>query len=85
MQPNKSLNAITKNAASPYKMVCQRVRTVRLNNKLTQKEFALKLKTTRENLNQIERGTHAPSIQIMRMLKKNYGITYGWLIDGKDE
>lgn len=82
---NKSARTITANAKSGYKTVCQRIRGIRIDKGYTQTEFSVILKTTRENINAIERGNHAPSIAMMRTLKKRFKVSYDYLIDGKKD
>lgn len=85
MKPNKPTSQISKDGSSQYISVCKRFRKLRIDNELTQPQLADILKTTRANINQIERGNHAPSIANMRILKKKFNISYEWLIDGTKE
>lgn len=64
--------------------ICKRVRKLRIESGLTQQELAAKIKITRGNLNHIERGGHAPTVDVIRSLRKVFKVTYSYLIDGRD-
>lgn len=78
-----SAQAVSKDGTSPYKDICKRIRNLRTEKGMSQPEFAKSLGIKRPNLNNIERAHQAPSIDVMRAIKKKYKKSYDWLIDGK--
>jgi len=83
MKDNLSARKIIANGTTSHTALCMRVRKIRIDNALTQESFAITLSTTRVNINQIERGLHAPSIETIRLIRKNFNVSYDWLLDGK--
>lgn len=79
---NLPLSEITKNATSKHVNVCKRFRKIRMAEQLSQLEFAERLKISTARVKQIERGNFAPNIDIMRALKKQFNISYDYIIDG---
>jgi DNA-binding XRE family transcriptional regulator len=65
------------------KQICKRFKQVRLEAGLTQPEYAKKLKITRVSVNAIENFRYAPKIDTIRRMKKVFGKSYDWIIDGK--
>jgi DNA-binding XRE family transcriptional regulator len=65
------------------KQICKRFKQVRLEAGLTQPEYAKKLKITRVSVNAIENFRYAPKIDTIRRMKKVFGKSYEWIIDGK--
>ena len=66
------------------KQICKRFKQVRLDAGLTQPEYAKKLRITRVSVNAIEHKRYAPTIETMRRMKKVFGKSYEWIIDGKN-
>jgi DNA-binding XRE family transcriptional regulator len=65
------------------KQICKRFKQVRIEAGLTQPEYAKKLKITRVSVNAIENFRYAPKIDTIRRMKKVFGKSYDWIIDGK--
>lgn len=63
--------------------ICKRFKQVRLEAGLTQPQYAKKLKITRVSVNAIENFRYAPTIDTIKRMKKVFGLTYDWIIDGK--
>lgn len=63
--------------------LCDRFKQIRLEAGLTQPEYATKLKMTRSSVNAIEHYRYSPSISTIMKLKKNFGRSYNWIIEGK--
>lgn len=60
----------------------ERVRYIRQQNKLTQKQFAEKIGISREHLCRIESQKEKPSEQILLLITALFGIDEDWLYNG---
>lgn len=65
------------------KQICKRFKQVRIEAGLTQPEYAKKLKITRVSVNAIEHCRYLPTIENIKRMKKVFGISYEWILDGK--
>jgi DNA-binding XRE family transcriptional regulator len=63
--------------------ICARFKQVRIDAGLTQPQYAKKLKITRVSVNAIENFRYQPSIDTIKRMKKVFGLTYDWIIEGK--
>lgn len=63
-------------------IVSQRIKEVRENKKLSQKEFADRIDMKRNSIAQIETGIRNPSDRTLKAICKEFGINYSWLKDG---
>lgn len=70
-------------AESKHKDICERFRKVRTDNRITQKEFAEILQVSESTIKQVERGASAPTYDVLRLLKRKFGVSYDFMIDGK--
>ena len=61
-----------------------RIKQLRLNNNLTQQEFADKINSTRAMIGQIETMVANPTLSMIINIVSNFEITYDSLIDGKE-
>ncbi|PWK19448.1 DNA-binding XRE family transcriptional regulator [Arcicella aurantiaca] len=61
-----------------------RIKQLRLNNNLTQQEFADKINSTRAMIGQIETMVANPTLNMIINIVSNFEITYDFLIDGKE-
>ncbi len=61
-----------------------RIKQLRLNNNLTQQEFADKINSTRAMIGQIETMVANPTLNMIINIVSNFEITYYSLIDGKE-
>lgn len=62
-----------------------RIKQLRLNNNLTQQEFADKINSTRAMIGQIETMVANPTLNMIINIISNFEITYDSLIDGKEK
>lgn len=63
----------------------KRIRRVRTNNKLNQKDFAARLNVTPAHISQIELGKNQASEQLLKLISLEYKVSYDWLLDGSGE
>lgn len=63
--------------------ICKRFKQVRLEAGLTQISFAERLKMTRAAVNAIEHFRYCPGVETLFLIKKHFGKSYDWLIEGK--
>lgn len=61
-----------------------RIKQLRLNNNLTQQEFADKINSTRAMIGQIETMVANPTLNMIINIVSNFEITYDFIIDGKE-
>ena len=61
-----------------------RIKQLRLNNSLTQQEFADKINSTRAMIGQIETMVANPTLSMIINIVSNFKITYDSLIGGKE-
>lgn len=61
-----------------------RIKQLRLNNNLTQQEFADKINSTRAMIGQIETMVANPTLNMIINIVSNFEINYDFLIDGKE-
>lgn len=66
-------------------IVSQRIKEVRENKKLSQKEFADRIDMKRNSIAQIETGIRNPSDRTLKAICKEFGINYSWLKEGIGE
>lgn len=66
-------------------MLGKRIRTVRLRNKLNQKDFAASLNVTPAHISEIELGKNRVSEQLLKLISLEYKVSYDWLLDGSGE
>jgi transcriptional regulator with XRE-family HTH domain len=62
-----------------------RIKQLRLNNNLTQQEFADKINSTRAMIGQIETMVANPTLNMIINIVSNFEITYDSIIDGKEK
>ena len=61
----------------------ERIKTVRRNAKLNQTEFADKIGASRDKVASYETGRVIPSDSILKLISKEFGISYDWLKTGE--
>jgi transcriptional regulator with XRE-family HTH domain len=59
-----------------------RLKTVRLNARLTQKEMAEIVNMKPSSIGALENGLYTPNYEVLRAIRKRLGISYEYLIDG---
>ena len=63
----------------------KRVEEVRMENHLTQKEFASKIGYTTNQVDYVEVGKVNPSRQYLRKIATTFSVNFDWLLTGKGE
>ncbi len=63
----------------------KRIQLVRKLLNLSQEEFAKKLGISRGYLANIEKGLRTPPDRILKLISKEFGVSYEWLKEGKGE
>jgi transcriptional regulator with XRE-family HTH domain len=62
--------------------ICQRFRKTRLDNKITQEEFAKYLLVNVSYIKAVESKRFTPSFTVMKRWKKRFRVSYDWIIEG---
>lgn len=62
--------------------VASRLRDVRIENRLTQKEMAKLISMTPGAVGALENGLYTPNFTVLRTLKKKLNVSYDYLLDG---
>lgn len=62
--------------------ICDRIKLLRLEAKVTQAEFAKMLSLTESYIKQIEVRNFTPNIYTLKQIHRVTGARYDWLIDG---
>lgn len=75
----RSLSAMPKH----YFEICDRFKLVRLEEKLTQEDFAKAIGLTESYIKALENRNSSPNIFSIQQLHKHFGRNYDWIIDGK--
>ena len=65
--------------------ISERIKQIRKENKLTQVDFATKLKISGQSISKIEKGENNPSDQTITLICREFGIREEWLRDGKGD
>jgi transcriptional regulator with XRE-family HTH domain len=60
-----------------------RLRDIRIENRLTQKEMGKIIGMTSGSVGALENGLYTPNFDVLRILKKRLSISYDYLIDGE--
>ena len=68
--------------AGDYKDIANRLREIRLDARLTQKDMADVVGLTPGSVGAMENGLYTPNYDVLRALKKKLNISYDYLIDG---
>ncbi len=63
----------------------ERIRFLRKELKLSQKEFATKIGISQNFLSEIEKGKKQPSEKVLRLISHTFNVSYEWLKEGKGE
>jgi len=62
--------------------IASRLRDIRIEARLTQKEMAKIVGMTSGSIGALENGLYTPNFEVLRTLKKRLGVSYDWIIDG---
>jgi len=65
-----------------YLDIAERMREIRLNARLTQKDMAKIVGLTAGSIGAIENGAYTPNFEVLRRIKHKLGIPYDYIIDG---
>lgn len=77
--------AIASFCSTIYIMVIgDRIKQVRQKSKLSQELFAQSIGLERANYSLLELNRHNPTLQVLQAISKIYGVSYQWLIDGRE-
>lgn len=60
-----------------------RLREVRIEHRLTQKEMGKIIGMTSGSVGALENGLYTPNFEVLRTLKKRLGVPYDYIIDGE--
>lgn len=69
---------------SPKDELAKRLREIRIDNRLTQKDMGDVINMAAGSVGALENGLYTPSIDVLRTLKKRLNISYDYLLDGED-
>lgn len=61
-----------------------RLREVRIENRLTQKEMAEIISMTPGSVGALENNLYTPNYDVLRLLKKRLHVSYDYLLDGEE-
>lgn len=67
---------------SEYADISMRFREVRLDHRMTQKEFGEMVGLTAASIGAIEAGLYTPNFKVLRILRQKLNVHYDYLIDG---
>lgn len=65
-------------------VVAKRLREIRIDNRLTQKEMGDIINMAAGSVGALENGLYTPSLDVLRTLKKKLNISYDYILDGED-
>jgi len=65
--------------------VAERIKYIREYFGYTQAEFAKKIGITTTHMNRLEKQSREPSIALLKVICKEFGVNEEWLIEGKGE
>lgn len=65
-----------------YLDIASRMKDIRLNARLTQKDMAKIVGLTPGSVGAIENGAYTPNFDVLRALKTKLGVSYDFVIDG---
>lgn len=72
----------SKTVNGEYTDIAARMRDIRLDARLTQKEMAKLVGMTAGSVGALENGLYSPNYEVLRALKKKLGVSYDYIIDG---
>jgi len=63
--------------------IAKRLRDIRIDNRLTQKEMAKLINMTSGSVGALENGLYTPNFDVLRILKKKLNVSYDFMLDGE--
>lgn len=70
-------------AKADTKDIAGRLREIRIDNRLTQKEMGKLVGMTAGSVGALENGLYTPNFDVLRIIKKRLGVSYDYIIDGE--
>lgn len=67
------------------KLMNERIKQIRNSLKLTRAEFGKRLGVSGDVINNLERGRVEPKEMIIKLICKEFGVSYQWLVNGLGE
>lgn len=67
------------------KLMNERIKQIRSSLKLTRAEFGKRLGVSGDVINNLERGRVEPKEIIIKLICKEFGVSYQWLVNGLGE
>ena len=67
------------------KLMNERIKQIRSSLKLTRAEFGKRLGVSGDVINNLERGRVEPKEMIIKLICKEFGVSYQWLVNGLGE
>lgn len=71
-----------KKSASEYADISFRIREIRLDARMTQKEMGKLVGLTAASIGAIENGLYTPNFKVLRIIHKKLNVPYEYIIDG---
>jgi transcriptional regulator with XRE-family HTH domain len=62
----------------------ERIKLIRINNKLNQMQFKKIIDVTQSTISQIEQGIISPSLSVLLKIIEKFNIDANWLLTGKE-
>jgi transcriptional regulator with XRE-family HTH domain len=62
----------------------ERIKKIRTNNKLSQKEFAEKIGIGQSSISELEKGNAKPSVETLESISKNFKISIDYIVHGEE-
>lgn len=75
---------IKKSSVKETMSIAKRLKDIRINNRLTQKDMAKIVGLTSGAIGAMENGLYTPNFDVIRSLKKRLNVSYDYLIDGEN-
>jgi transcriptional regulator with XRE-family HTH domain len=63
--------------------IAKRLREVRIDNRLTQKEMGEIINMTSGSVGALENGLYTPNFDVLRTIKKRFNVSYDFMLDGE--
>lgn len=67
---------------SPYIDISNRMKEVRIGNRLTQREFGKIVGLSAAAVGAIEAGLYTPNFNVLRIVHNRFNVSYEYIIDG---
>lgn len=74
----------SKQTKSPYSDISVRLKEIRLDHRMTQREFGQMVGLTAAAIGAIEKGLYTPNFNVLRVLHDRLNVSYDYIIDGTE-